>query len=175
MSNSLWPHELQHAVPPCPSPTPVYSNSCPLSWWCHPAISSSAVPFSSCPWSLPASGSFPMNQLFAWGGQSTGVSASTSVLPMNTQDWWLVKTLIIGKHHVLSIKNIFEQIEWEVWYEKHIQTFAVLIATTKFSYTGALYVHCHILMNIDLQRFALLVCLPLFCLRFQRISLSFIV
>ena len=71
-----------------PSPTPgVYPNSCPLSWWCHPAISSSIIPFSSCPQSLPASGSFPMSQLFAWGGQSIGVSASTSVLPMNTPDW----------------------------------------------------------------------------------------
>ena len=73
---------------PCPLPTPgVYSNSCPSSRWCHPAISSSVVPFSSCPQSLPASGSFPMSQFFAWGGQSTGVSASASVLPMNTQDW----------------------------------------------------------------------------------------
>ena len=87
VSNFLWPHELQHARPPCPSPTPrVYSNSCPLHWWCHPAISSSVVPFSSCPQSLPASGSFPMSKLFAWGSQSTGVSASASVLPMNTQD-----------------------------------------------------------------------------------------
>ena len=88
MSDSLWPHESQHPRPPCPSPTPgVYSNSCPSSQWCHPAISSSVVPFSSCPQSLPASGSFPMSQLFAWGGKSIGVSASTSVLPMNTQDW----------------------------------------------------------------------------------------
>ena len=88
MSDSLWPHELQHARPPCPSPTPgVYWDSCPLSQWCHPAISSSVVPFSSCPQSLPASGSFPMSQLFASGGQSTGVSALASVLPMNTQDW----------------------------------------------------------------------------------------
>ena len=88
MSNSLQPHESQHARPPCPSPTPVvHPNSCPSSRWCHQAISSSVVPFSSCPQSLPASGSFPMSQLFAWGGQSTGVSASTSVLPMNTQDW----------------------------------------------------------------------------------------
>ena len=88
VSDSLWPHGLQHSRPPCPSPTPgVYPNSCPLSRWCHPTISSSVVPFSSCPWSLPASGSFPMSQLFASGGQSTGVSASTSVLPMNTQDW----------------------------------------------------------------------------------------
>ena len=88
MSYSLWPHESQHARPPCPSPTPgVYSNSCPLSRWCHPAISSSITPFSSCPQSLPASGSFPMSQLLAWAGQSIGVSASASVLPMNTQDW----------------------------------------------------------------------------------------
>ena len=76
VSASLWPHESQHSRPPCPSPTPrVYSNSCPLSWWCHPAISSSVVPFSSCPQSLPASGSFPMSQLFASGGQSIVVSA----------------------------------------------------------------------------------------------------
>ena len=87
VSNSLQPHELQHARPPCPSPTPgVYPNSCPLSRWCHPAISSSVIPFSSCPKSLPASGSFPMSQLFVCGGQSIGVSASSSVLPMNTQD-----------------------------------------------------------------------------------------
>ena len=86
--NSLQPHESQHARPPCPSPTPgVYSNSCPLSWWCHPAILSSVVPFSSCPHSLPASGSFPMSKLFAWGGQSIAVSTSASVLPMNTRDW----------------------------------------------------------------------------------------
>ena len=83
MSNSLRPHELQHARPPCPSPTPrVYSNPCPLSQWCHPTISSSVAPFSSCPQSFPASGSFQMSQLFTSGGQSIGVSASTSVPPM---------------------------------------------------------------------------------------------
>ena len=82
MSNTLQPQESQHARPPCPSPTPrAYSNSCPSSWWCHPAISSSVVPFSSCPQSLPASGSFPVSQRFTWGGQSIGVSASASVLP----------------------------------------------------------------------------------------------
>ena len=87
MSNSLWTHGLQHARPPCPSPTPrVYSNSCPLSQWCHPTISSSAVPFSSCLQSFPASGSFPLSQLFTSGGQSTGASASASVLPVNIQD-----------------------------------------------------------------------------------------
>ena len=88
MSDSLWPHELQHARPPCPSPTPgIHPNPCPVSHWCHPTISSPLVPFSSCPQSFPASGSFPMNQLFTSGGQSIGVSTSTSVLPMNSQDW----------------------------------------------------------------------------------------
>ena len=86
-SDCLRSHELQHARPPCPSPTPrVDSNPCSTSRWCHPAISSSVVPF-SCPQSVSASGSFPMSHLFAWGGQSTGVSVSASVLPMNTQDW----------------------------------------------------------------------------------------
>ena len=88
MSDSLQPHELQHARPPCPSPTPRgHSNSRPSSQWCHPAISSSVIPFSSCPQSLPASESFPMNQLFAWDGQSIGASALASVLPKNIQDW----------------------------------------------------------------------------------------
>ena len=88
ISDSLRPHEPQHTRPPCPSPTRgVSSNSCPSSRWCHPAISSSVVPFSSCSQSLPASGSFPVSQLFTWGGPSIGASASTSVLPMNTQDW----------------------------------------------------------------------------------------
>ena len=87
VSDSLQPHEWQHTRPPCPSPTlEAYSNSCPSSWWCQPAISSSVVPFSRSH-SLPASGSFAMSQLFAWGGQSIGVSASASVLPMNIQDW----------------------------------------------------------------------------------------
>ena len=88
MSDSLQPHEPQHTRPPCPSPTPrVHPNPCPLSRWCHLTISSSVVSFSSCPQSFPASGSFPISQLFTSGGQSIGVSASTSVLPMNTQDW----------------------------------------------------------------------------------------
>ena len=90
VSDSLWLHELQHTRPPCPSLTPgVYSNPCPLNRWCHPTISSSVIPFSSSLQSFPASGSFPMSQLIAQGGQSIGVSASTSVLPMNTQDWSL--------------------------------------------------------------------------------------
>ena len=88
VSNSLRPHESQHTRPLCPSPTPrVHSNSCSLSRWCHPAISSSVVPFYSCPKSLPASGSFPMSQLFAWGGQSTGVSALASFLPKKSEGW----------------------------------------------------------------------------------------
>jgi len=86
VSNSLWPYESQHARPPCPSPTPrVHSDSHPSSQWCHPAISSPVVPFSSCPQSLPASESFPMSQLFTWGGQSTGVSALASFLPKKSQ------------------------------------------------------------------------------------------
>ena len=89
VSDSLWPHEPQHTRSPCPSPTTrVYSNSCPLSQWCHPTISSSVVPFSSCLQSFPASGSFQMSQFSASGGQSIGVSASASVLPMNIQDWF---------------------------------------------------------------------------------------
>ena len=89
VSNPLRPHELQHSRPPCQSPTPgVHPNSCPLSWWCHPTISSSVVPFSSCPQSSPASGSFQMSQLFISGGQGIDVSASISILPMNTQDWF---------------------------------------------------------------------------------------
>ena len=87
VSDSLQPHGLQHTRPPRPSSTPgVYSNSCPSSWWWHPTISSSVIPF-FCLLSFPASGSFPMSQLFTWGAQSIGVSASASVLPMNTQDW----------------------------------------------------------------------------------------
>ena len=89
MSGSLWPLGLQHTRFPCPSPTPgVCSNSCPWSRWCHPTISSSVVPFSSCLQSSPASGSFPMSQFFISGGQSIGVSASASVLLLNTQDWF---------------------------------------------------------------------------------------
>ena len=88
MSDSLWPHESQHARPPCPSPTPgVHPNPCPSSRWCHPTILSSVVPFSSCPQSFPASGSFPMSQLLASSGQSVGVSAIASFLPMKNQDW----------------------------------------------------------------------------------------
>ena len=112
ISDSLWPHELQHTSPPCPSPTlGVYPNSCPLCRWCHPTISSSVTPFSSCPQSFPASGSFQMNQLFASGGQSIGVSASTSVLPMNTQDWSLGWTGWIS----LQSKGLSRVVRIERW------------------------------------------------------------
>ena len=104
VSGSLRPNELQHARPPCPSPTPgVHSDSRPLSQWCHPAISSSVIPFSSCPQSLAASESFPMSQLFAWGGQSTGVSALASFLPKKSQGW--------------------SPSEWIVWISSHTNTY----------------------------------------------------
>ena len=94
ISDSLQPHEPQHTRPPCPSPTPrVYPNPCPSSRWCHPTISSSVIPFSSCPQSFPASGPFPMSQLFPSGGQSTGASASVSVISMNIQDWFDLLTV----------------------------------------------------------------------------------
>ena len=129
VSDSLPSHESQHARPPCPSPTPgVHSDSRPSSRWCHPAISSSVVPFSSCPQSLPASESFTMSQVFAWGDQSTGVSASTSVLPVNTQGWspsgWTGWTSLQSKglsryyHHCYftccnsSFSNIFKNLIW---------------------------------------------------------------
>ena len=100
----LWAHESRHSRPPCPSPTlGVYSNSCPSSGWCHPAISSSVIPFSSCPQFPPASASFPTSQLFAWGGQSIGVSASASVLPMNTQHSLLVCIYYKYANHKLYV------------------------------------------------------------------------
>ena len=116
MSDSLRPHESQHARPPCPSPTPgVHSNSHPSSRWCHPAISSSVIPFSSCLQSLPASESFPVSQLFAWGGQSIGVSALASVLPKNThiEDckccpslWQMIEGFLKETCHVFSLTYI---------------------------------------------------------------------
>ena len=116
MSDSLRPHESQHARPPCPSPTPgVYPNSRPLSWWCHPATSSSVVPFSSCPQSLPASGSFPISQLFTWGGICTRAG-----LEETQRKWWMghviEKTLfLLSKTSLLSIQSIHpnqSQLSW---------------------------------------------------------------
>ena len=106
--DSLWPHELQHSRSPCPSPTPgVHLNPCPLSRWCHPTISSSVVPFSSCPQSFPASGSFPMSQLFASGGQSIGVSASASVLLMHIQDWFPLELIDLNSLQSKGLSRVF--------------------------------------------------------------------
>ena len=132
VSNSLWPHEPQHARPPCPSPTPrVYPISCPLSWWCHPTIWSSVVPFSSCLQSFPASGSFQMSQLFTSSGQSTGVSASTSVLPMDIQ-WfplgWTGWISLQSKGHSRAFSNAtvkkhqFFGAQLSLWSNSHIHT-----------------------------------------------------
>ena len=145
VSDSLWPHELQHARPPCPSPTPgVYSNSCPSSWWCHPAISSSVVPFSSRLQSFPASGYFPVSQFFASGGQSIGVWAAASVLPMNIQDWsfrmhWLYLLAVQGalksllQHHSSKASVLWRSafftvhLSWllekpQPWLDRHLLT-----------------------------------------------------
>ena len=131
MYDSLQPHELQHARPPCPSPTPgVHSNSCPSS--CHPAISSSVIPFSSCPQPLPVSESFPMNQLFAWGGQTTGVSALASFLPKKSQGWspseWTGWIFLLSKglsrvfSYITVQKHQFFGAQLSLWSNSHIYT-----------------------------------------------------
>ena len=108
MSSALWPHGLQHARLPCPSPTPgVYPNSCPSSQWCHPAISSSVVPFYSCPQSLPASGSFPMSQLFTWGGQSI-IKGNISIRSHHTIFQLMPNTLLLGCDYMTSLDSIFK-------------------------------------------------------------------
>ena len=133
VSDSLRPHELQHTRPPCPSPAPrVHSNTCPESRWCHPTISSSVVPFSSCPQSFPASGTFQISQLFTSGGQSIGASASTSVLPMNIQDWfpfgWTgwISLQSKGLSRVCSNttvqKHQFFGVQLSLWVNSHIHT-----------------------------------------------------
>ena len=130
MSDSLWPYALQHARPPCPSPTPgAWSNSCSPSWWCHPTISSSVIPFSSWLQSCLASGSFPMSQFFTSGGQSIGVSALASVLPMNIQDWFplgltgWISLLSKGLSRVFSntrvLKNQFFGVQPSLWSNSH--------------------------------------------------------
>ena len=117
VSNSLRPHGLQHARLPCPSPIPeACSNSCPLSWWCHPTTSSSVVPFSSLLHSFPASGSFPMNQFFISGGQSIGISASASVPPVNIQDWFPLELTGLA---LLSLEKKNVVLNWSklyIWY-----------------------------------------------------------
>ena len=133
MSDSLPPHGLQHTRPPCPSPTPgVYSNSCPLSRWCHPTISSSVILFFSCLQSFPASGSFPVSQLFTSDGHSIGVSASASVLPVNIQDWsplgWTgwISLQSKGLSRVFSNttvqKHQFFSTQLSLWPNSHIHT-----------------------------------------------------
>ena len=137
MSNSLQPHELQYARSPCPSPTPgAYSNSCPSSWWCHPTISSSVIPFFSRLQSFLASGSFQMSQLFAWGDQSIGVSVSASVLPMNIQDWfplrWTgwISLQSKGLSRVFSNttvqKHQFFSAQLSLWSNSHIHTWLLV-------------------------------------------------
>ena len=132
VSDSLWPHELQHARPPCPSPTVgVHPNPCPSSRWCHPAISSSVAPFSFCPQSPPASGSFPMSRLFASGGQSIGASASASVLPTNIQGWFplgLTGLILLSKgssrvfSNTTAQKHQFFSTQSSLWSNSHICT-----------------------------------------------------
>ena len=130
VSDSLWPHGQQHARLPCPSPTPrACSNWCPSSRWCHATISSSVDPFSSCPHSLPASGSFPMSQLFTSGGQSIGVSASASVLPMNTQDW-----SPLGWTRWISLQaKIFSRVFSKTTVQKH-QFFGAQLSSESYSH-----------------------------------------
>ena len=147
LPNCLWP---QHARPPCSSPTPgIYPNPCPLSRWCHPTISSSVVPFSSCPQSFPAPGSFQISQLFASGGQCIGVSASTSVLPMNTQDWsisfrmdWLdllavqgtLKSLLL--HHSSKASILQHSASFTVQLSNPYMTTGKTIALTRWTFVG---------------------------------------
>ena len=147
VSDSLWPHELQHARLPCPSSPRVCSNSCPLSWWCHPTISSFVVPF-SCPQSFIASRSFPMTQLFESGGQRIGVSASPSVLPVNTQDWfplgWTgwISLQSKGLSRVFSNttvqKHQFFSAQPSLWCNSHIHTLTIgkTIALTVWTFVG---------------------------------------
>ena len=131
MSNSLRPCALQHTRPPCPSPAPgVYPNPCPLSQWCYPNISFSVIPFSSCPQSFPASGSFQMSQLFASGGQSIRASASSSVLPVNIQGWYplgliaLIPLLSKGLSRVFSSTTVWKHrffgTQPSLWSSSHI-------------------------------------------------------
>ena len=139
-SDSLRPHGLQHARLPCPSPTPrAYSNSCPLSQWCYPTISSSVVPFFSHLWSFPASGSFPMSQFFISGGQSIGVSASASVLPMDIQDWFPLGWTPCSPSNSQEFsptprfKSINSSTQLSLWSNSHIHTWLLVCISVRFS------------------------------------------
>ena len=145
----LQPHKSQQARPPCPSMTPtVHSNPCASSQWCHPAISFSVIPFSSCPQSLPSSGSFPMIQLFAWGGQNIGVSASASVLPMNTQDWsslgWTLMDLLavqgtlksLLQHHSSKASILQHSAFFTVHLSHPYMTTGKITALTRLTFVG---------------------------------------
>ena len=144
VSDSLQPHEPQHARPPCPSPTPrVQPNPCPLSRWCHPTILTSVIPFSSCPQSFPASGSFQVSQLFASGGQSIGVSASTSVLPINSQDWsllgwtgWISFRKSLLQHHSSKASVLWHSAFFIVQLSHPYMTTEKTIALTRRTFVG---------------------------------------
>jgi len=150
MSNSLQPHRLQHSRLPCPSPTPrTYSNSCPSHWWCHPTVSSSVIPFSSCLQSFTASGSFPMSQFFTSGGQSIGVSALASVLPMNIQDWfplgltgWIslqfkwLSTKSLLQHHSSKASFLWHSAFFIVQLSHPYMTTGKTIALTRWTFVG---------------------------------------
>ena len=157
MSNSLWPHGLQHPKLPCLSPTPgVYSNSCPLSWWCHP-ISSSVVPFSSCPQSFPTSGSFQMSQFFVSAGQSIGASASASVLPMNIQNrfplgWiWLELLAVQGtlksllQHHSSKASILWCSDFFMVQLSYPYMATGKTIALTRWTFVGKVICLCFLI------------------------------
>ena len=154
VSDSLRPHELQHARPPCPSPTPrVHPNPRPLSRWCHPTISSSVVPFSSCPQSCPASGSFPVSHFFISGGQRIGVSASASVLPVNIQDWfhwmdWLNLLAVQGtlksllQHHSSKASILQRSVFFIVQLSHLYMTTGKTIALTRWTFVGSVFLIC---------------------------------
>ena len=161
VSDSLWPHESQHSSLSCPSPTPgVHSNSCPSSRWCHPAISSSVIPFSSCPQSLPASGSFPMSQLLAWGGQSIGVSALASVLAMNTQ---------YPSKNILDLPS-----QWLDLVERHYHVSLVsmwnISSLTKFKVIFLFLCCCFLCCFVLLKNENLLLSFPHSCPKFNKKS-----
>ena len=159
---TLWPHGLQHVWLPCPSPPPrVYSNSCPLSWWCHPTISSSVVPFSSCLQSFSASGSFQMSQFFSSGGQSIGVSASASVLPMNIQAYWMCRLIFLS--NLVTFKELFLQVNFSLRLFPIPPTFPLHIDWL-FSWfpTEALFIFLHFIFSVLQLTWFLLISLHIF-------------